>query len=137
MVKLITGGLGTGKTKKMIQMANDLVEQDHGNVVFIDDDNRHMYDLKHQVRFVSLHEYPVKDTRGFLGFLCGVIAEDHDIQTIFIDGLMKIANIGLEEMSNILKEIKTLSQRFNINFIVSVSCTDCDLPEELREYTVV
>ncbi|MBB6217724.1 thymidine kinase [Anaerosolibacter carboniphilus] len=136
MVKLITGGLGTGKTKCMIEMANNLASQEKGNIVFIDDDNRHMYDLKHQVRFISLHEYPINDTKGFLGFLCGVISEDHDIRTIFIDGLMKIGNICIDELSSVLKEIKTLSQRFDIDFVLSVSCDDYDLPEELKEYTV-
>ncbi len=136
MVKLITGGLGTGKTKIMIEMANNLVAERLGNVVFIDDDNRYMYDLKHQIRFISLHEYPINDTKGFLGFLCGVIAEDHDIQTIFIDGLMKIANIRMDALPSVLKEIKTLSQRFDIDFVLSVSCNDYELPAELKEYTV-
>ncbi|MFT9496268.1 hypothetical protein [Anaerosolibacter sp.] len=136
MVKLITGGLGTGKTKRMIEMANDLAAQEKGNVVYIDDDNRHMYDLKHQVRFISLHEYPINDKIGFIGFLCGIISEDHDIQTIFIDGLMKIGNIPIEELSCVLKEIETLSQRFDIDFVLSVSCNPYDLPKELKEYTV-
>jgi thymidine kinase len=136
MVKLITGGLGTGKTKRMIEMANDLAAQEKGNVVYIDDDSRHMYDLKHQVRFISLHEYPINDKKGLIGFLCGVISEDHDIQTILIDGLMKIGNIHMDDLICVLKEIKTLSQRFDIDFILSISCNAYDLPEELKEYTV-
>ncbi len=137
MVKLITGGKGTGKTKKMIDMANQVLNNGKGNVVFLDDDNRHMYDLKHAIRFISLHEYPVNDERSFLGFLCGVIAEDHDIEVIFIDGLLKIANVTMDEVAKIMSQIETLSRNHNIDFIVSLHCESSNLPLALKEYMVV
>lgn len=137
MIKLITGGKGTGKTKKMIDMANQLVNNGKGNVVFLDDDNRHMYDLKHAIRFISLHEYPVNDEKSFLGFLCGVIAEDHDIEVIFIDGLLKIADVSIDNVSKIIDQIETLSQNHSVDFIVSLHCEPSNLPHELKEYTVV
>lgn len=137
MVKLITGGKGTGKTKKMIDMANQLANKGKGNVVFLDDDNRHMYDLKHMVRFISLHEYPVNDEKSFLGFLCGVLAADHDIEVIFIDGLLKIANVTMDSVSEFISQIETLSQNHAIDLVVSLHCEPIHLPQELKEYMVV
>ncbi|MCT4620139.1 MAG: hypothetical protein N4A62_12195 [Marinisporobacter sp.] len=134
MVKLITGGKGTGKTKKMIEMANNLIDTEAGNVVFIDYNKRSMYDLKHKIRFVSLDEYPIKNIDSFLGFLCGIISRDHDIETIFIDRLLKIKNIELNHLIPFIKEIEELSQKFEITFITSVSCDLNEIPEELKVY---
>ncbi|QZY53756.1 twitching motility protein PilT [Crassaminicella profunda] len=137
MVKLITGGKGTGKTKKMIEMANNLIDTEEGNIVFVDDNKRSMYDLKHKVRFISLDEYPVKNIDSFLGFLCGIISRDHDIETIFIDGLLKMKNIELNHLIPFTKEIKDLSEKFEINFVMSISCDLDKLPEELRAYDIL
>lgn len=134
MVKLITGGKGTGKTKKMIEMANNLIDTEHGNVVFLDKDNKSMYALKHEVRFISLEEYPIEDISGFIGFLCGVISRDHDIETFFIDGLLKIKNVELTDLNVFLKELESLSEKFEIKFVLSVSCELSELSEELRAY---
>jgi len=137
MVKLITGGKGTGKSKKMIGMANELIKTGKGHVVFIDDDKRPMYDLKYEVRFVSMDEYPIKDPKGFHGFLCGMISSDHDIEAIFIDGLLSIIKVDIKAVVDFLKEINVLSQKFEIDFITSINCVESDLPEELKEYIYV
>ncbi|MEW9121841.1 MAG: hypothetical protein AB2421_03940 [Thermotaleaceae bacterium] len=137
MVKLITGGKGTGKTKIMIEMANQCVSSGKGNVVFLDDDNRHMYDLNHHVRFISLHEYPVNDEKSFRGFLCGIIAADHDIEVIFIDGLLKIADLSMDKAYGIIADIETLSLNHRIDFILSIHCETDNLPQELQKYRVV
>ncbi len=136
MVKLITGGKGTGKSKRMIEKANELSYNGKGHVVFIDDDSRPMYDLKHTIRFINMEEYPTKGANGFLGFLCGIIANDHDVETVFIDGLLKILNLDVNSLKDFMGEIKMLSERFNIDFILSISCTENKLPEELSQYNI-
>ena len=133
MVKLITGGKGTGKSKRMIEMANELTKTVKGHVVFIDDDKRPMYDLKHEVRFVSMDEYPVVGENGFLGFLCGMISGNHDIEAVFVDGLLNILNVDVKVAVSFIEEIKTLSQKFEIDFIISINCAVDELPEGLRE----
>ncbi|TCO74527.1 twitching motility protein PilT [Marinisporobacter balticus] len=134
MVKLITGGKGTGKTTKMIEMANHLVDMEHGNVVFLDKDKKAMYALKHEVRFISLDEYPIEDIKGFIGFLCGVISRDHDIETFFIDGLLKVKNVERVDLQDFVTELEKLSERFEIKFVLSVSCELNQLPDALRKY---
>ncbi|MFZ5967873.1 MAG: hypothetical protein ACOYVK_11965 [Bacillota bacterium] len=136
MVKIIAGGKGTGKTKAMIDMANQLATNGKGHVVFIDDDNRHIYDLKHAVRFICTKEYPIKSAESFLGFLCGIISEDHDIEAIYIDGITKIVDVDCSDLPNLVKELKAFAEQFQIDFIVSVNCEVEKLPEELKEYAV-
>ena len=136
MVKLITGGKGTGKSKRMIEMANELTKISKGHVVFIDDDKRPMYDLKYAIRFISMDEYPVLDQKGFWGFLCGMISCDHDIEAIFIDGLIRIINTDIQSAFEFIKEINILSQKFQIDFIISMSCAENELPAELKEYNI-
>jgi thymidine kinase len=136
MVQLIVGRSGTGKTKRMIDMANSLAEDGNENVVYLDDDNRYIYDLIHKVRFVGLHEYPIRDLKSYLGFICGIIAKDHDIQAIFIDGLFKMMKVELEEFEKFIKEIKEISHKFDIHFYITANYDKEQLPEALSEYIV-
>ena len=106
VVKMVTGGKGSGKSKRMIEMANELIDCGKGHVVYIDIDKRPMYDLQHQIRFTSMDDYPARGEKGFLGFLCGMIANDHDIEAIFIDGLLKILGLDRSEERRVGQEFK-------------------------------
>ena len=85
MIQVIYGKKGSGKTKKILDLANTLAAQVKGNTVFIDDDQRYMYDLKYQVRFVNAGEYNIEDPKMFLGFLIGMMAKDFDLELLFVD----------------------------------------------------
>lgn len=137
MVKLVTGGKGTGKSKRMIEMANELSTGSKGNLVFIDDDRRPMYDLNHIIRFICMEDYTVDGEKEFLGFLRGIIANDHDIEAIYIDGLLKILGLSADSLKDFMDGINKLSQKFEIDFIISISCEDDKLPKELKEYDMV
>ena len=47
MIKFITGAKGTGKTKIIIDMANDNVATAKGDIVFVTDTDRYMYSLNY------------------------------------------------------------------------------------------
>jgi hypothetical protein len=136
MVKLVTGGKGTGKSKRMIQMANELSQVGKGHVVFINEDRRPMYDLKYQIRFVSMDEYPKFDENRFLGFIYGILSCNHDIEVIFIDGLQNIINIDFAGTLDFINTMDILSHKFQIKVILSVSCDIEDLPEEYKEWVI-
>ena len=40
MIQVILGDKGSGKTKRLIDLANDALKQEHGNIIFVDDDKR-------------------------------------------------------------------------------------------------
>ena len=48
MITLIVGKKGSGKTKKLIQLANDAVKTSNGNVVCIEKGAKLTYDIDHK-----------------------------------------------------------------------------------------
>ena len=79
MIQVIYGKKGSGKTKRLLDMANDALKVEHGDIVFVDDDKRYMYDLRHEIRFVDASEYSVKSADMFLGFLSGMLSQNFDV----------------------------------------------------------
>lgn len=136
MIQLIAGEKGKGKTKSLIKMANEAAATTRGHVIFIDDDKRHIYDLSHQIRFIEATEFPIENLDEFFGFVCGILSEDFDIEHIFIDGLLKIAHITEDMSAMLIHKLKELSEKFNIRFVISISCKVDILPDNLRAYLV-
>ena len=99
MIQVILGDKGSGKTKRLIDLANDALKQEHGNIIFVDDDKRYMYDLRHEIRFVDASEYPSVykcDAHEFLGFLCGMLSADFDLSLIAVDAFKKLVKTDLD-----------------------------------------
>lgn len=134
MVNLIASKKGSGKTKTIIDLANSRLMDSTGNIVFIDDDKKNMYQLKHDLRFISMDEYPIQTKDEFIGFICGVISNDYDIEDIFIDGLFKIMDIEMKGMPNLVERLEKISDRFNINFTMTLSCDTDLIPPSLSNY---
>jgi len=134
MITLIAQPRGTGKTKRIIQMANQAVENSSGNIVFVDDDKRHIYDLKHNLRFISMDEYPLMSVDEFFGFLCGIVSNNYDIDIIYIDGLLKVMQATCKSIPNFIQKLKKISEQYEINFVMTISCTREELAEELHQY---
>lgn len=136
MIQLVAGEKGKGKTKTLIQMANTISKSNKGHVVYIDHNKKHMFDLHHRIRFIQASEYPIDTLDKFFGFLCGILSEDFDIDHIFIDGLLKIAHIDEEMGAELIERIKLLSDKYKIEFVISLSCKQDFLPSTLHQYLV-
>ena len=132
MIHVIYGKKGSGKSKKLLDMANAEVEKATGNIVYLDDNNRCMYDLKHEIRFINTSDYSIDNTDKLYGFVCGILSRDFDISSVYIDGLKKI--ISKEE--NLEKLIKKLDKVFDgINAYIVISGSE-DAPEYLKKYVI-
>lgn len=134
MVNLIASKKGSGKTKRIIDLANDRLKDTAGNIVFIDNDKKHMYQLKHDLRFISMDEYPIQSQDEFVGFVCGVISNDYDIEDIYIDGLFKVMRFEMEGLPKLVDRLESISSAFNINFTMTISCDQATLPSNLQEH---
>jgi hypothetical protein len=121
MLKIIFGNKGEGKTKRIIGLANEAVEHAKGSMIFIDDDSRYMFDVKHQIRFIDVSEYYIDSPKMFTGFISGLIAQDYDLEKIFIDGFLKIVRHDLEELEELFTHLEELANKFNLEIIISVS----------------
>jgi energy-coupling factor transporter ATP-binding protein EcfA2 len=121
MVKLLVGHKGSGKTKQMLALANDLVDRCDGSVIFINKNEDLMYELKHAIRNVCMEEYPhITNSDEYIGFIYGIISSDHDIDTMFIDGILRHADVALGNLPEFIQRLKVISDDFGINFFVSL-----------------
>lgn len=122
MVKLLVGRKGSGKTKQMIELANEMVEDCKGSVIFINKNHRLTYDLKHSIRISCMEDFPhITNSDEYIGFIYGIISSDHDIDAIFIDGILRHADVSLGNLPEFVERIKKISKFFDIQFIVSLS----------------
>ena len=139
MIQVIHGKKGSGKTKKLLDMTNAAVKQYSGSIIFVDDDNRYMFDLKPNVRFVDAHDY--KSVSGysaetFLAFVSGMLAANFDITLVCIDGLLKITNAKLEELEPVFTQLNAISEGHSCNFVVAMNAEKNDLPESIQQYCI-
>lgn len=133
MVKLICGHNGSGKTKKMIEMANNTVDGINGKMVFLEANNRHIFDLSHKIRYINTKEYGLTNDEQFQGFVCGLIATDYDVQVVYIDGLYKIAPKDDDRLISTVSRLDYLSEKFDVEFIMSINHDIEDVPEGLKD----
>lgn len=132
MIKLISGAMGSGKTKKLVEYANEVAESAKGNLIFVDDDTRQMYELKRNVRFVCTKDFPIHNGDEFIGFLCGMTSSDYDLEYIFIDGICKVMDCKTITVPVMVDRIKKIADRFDITIVATISADS--LPEELKQY---
>lgn len=137
MIRLVTGDTGEGKTKELINMANAALKTTKGHIVYIDLDSSHMYDLRHEIRYINIADFPIDTYQEFFGFMCGILSEDNDISEIYADGLMKQAHIeSIDNSDELVSKLKAISEKFGVRFVYSVNCSETDLPDFLKEFIV-
>ena len=137
MVKILAGEKGEGKTKKMIDMANAAVKEAKGSIVYVDDDNSHMLDLHHNVRFVETPAFIMEDSMRFRAFACGILSQNSDIETIYVDGLNKIV-AGMDDAAfvSFVQELDKTSKEAEMDFVMVVSGAADALPAEVKQYLI-
>ena len=129
MVNLITGPKGSGKKQQIIELANEKVKTSNGNVVLIKKSHRDTYSVDFNVRAICMDDYKdIETLEEFVGFLYGMVAGNHDIDTIFIDGALKQADITLNSLPDFLQKLDKIATTNNIEFFVSVSASKEDIP---------
>ena len=135
MVELLIGKKGTGKTKALIEKVNNALTVAKGNVVFISNDtNRNIFDGKSKARMADTSEFEIKSYDEFLGFISGIISRDFDITNIFVDGIFKIVGSdNLDGFESFLNRLETMSQKFEITFVISVSIDAETAPDYIKK----
>lgn len=137
MVQLVCGHNGTGKTTRMIDMANKTIDSIQGKMVFLEANNRHIFDLDYRIRYINTKEFGLTNADQFQGFVCGLIATDYDVELVYIDGLYKIAQSGIDNLEAISERLDYLSEQFNVSFVMSVNHDVEDIPEGLRDRIIL
>ncbi|MBD5559584.1 MAG: hypothetical protein HDQ87_04380 [Clostridia bacterium] len=136
MIELIYAKKGSGKTKRLIDLANAELSTTKGDVVFIDDDKRYIYDVKHQIRFVDVTDYGIDSRDALYGLLCGMVAQNFDIESIYIDAFLKIIDGDPDSIIDYLEEIERLTEKHDFKAVISVSADPATAPAELVKYII-
>ena len=134
MVQLIVGKKGKGKTKQLLDKVNTEVKEVSGNIVYLDKSAKHMYELNNKVRLIDVSEFMVENSSEFLGFICGIISQDRDLEKMFLDSFLKVADC---DILPVITKLEKISEMFRIDFILSISLDEQELPESLKSKIIV
>lgn len=137
MVQLIVGNKGKGKTKILLDKVNTEVRNILGNVVYLDKSTQHMFELNNKVRLINVSDYSIENADQFIGFTAGIISQDHDLQEMYFDSFLDIAHLRGQDIMPTLKKLQTYSEQYKVDFIVSLSMDEVDLPEAAKPMIAV
>ena len=137
MVELIVGKKGKGKTKVLLDKVNGAVKEANGSIVYLDKSTKHMYELNNKVRLIDVSGFPIKNADEFVGFICGILSQDHELEQIYLDSFLKVAKLEGKDVTSTLEQLESIGTQFNVTFIISMSLDKEELPEIFHEKVIV
>ncbi len=135
MIHYILGAKGAGKTKWLIDHANEDHEGGNGNIAFVEVDDDHIFSLDYNVRLINATEYDLTTLDEFYGFLCGMFAMDYDLQKVYVDGMYKVVDLSIDDLVDLAKRLEALGME-NREIYINVDYVEADFPAELKEYAL-
>lgn len=137
MVQLIVGNKGKGKTKHLLDKVNAEVQSVSGNIVYLDKSTKHMYELNNKIRLIDVSQYMFTNSDEFVGFVCGIISQDHDLETMYVDSFLETACRKDGMIEDVINKLDKVSEKFKVDFVVSVSVDGKEIPESMKEKIIV
>lgn len=137
MVQMIVGNKGKGKTKHLLDKVNSEVKNVSGNIVYLDKSTKHMFELNNKVRLIDVSDYGFENSAEFIGFICGIISQDHDLEQLYVDSFLKVAKLEDSNITSVVEKLEVLSEKFKINFVLSVSCDISALDDSIKSKAIV
>ena len=137
MVELIVGKKGKGKTKVLLDRVNNAVKEANGSIVYLDKSTKHMYELNNKVRLIDVSSYPLKNADEFVGFICGIISQDHDLEQIYLDSFLKVSKLEDADITDTIEQLNKIGEKYGISVVVSISLDKEELPAALQDKIAV
>ena len=137
MVELIVGKKGKGKTKVLLDKVNGAIKNVNGSIVYLDKSTKHMYELNNKIRLIDVSGYPIINADEFVGFICGIISQDHDLEQIYLDSFLTTAKLEGLDISGTLEQLEEIGEKFGISFIISVSLDKEEIPAEFQDLSLI
>lgn len=136
MVELIVGKKGKGKTKVLLDKVNGAIKEANGSIVYLDKSAKHMYELNNKIRLIDVSGYPIKNCDEFVGFICGIISQDHDLEQIYLDSFLAVAKLDGLDVTGTLEQLKDIGEKFDVTFVVSISLDKEELPAAFQNNVI-
>ncbi len=138
MIEIICGEKGKGKTKELLDKVNSAVGTQSGNIVYLDKTQKHMYELNNKIRLINVMDFPIDNCDEFLGFICGIVSQDHDLDEMYLDSFLTIASIDDENgITKAIEKLDVISEKFKVKFVLSVSRDINRLPECAKAKVII
>lgn len=137
MIQLIVGKKGKGKTKQLLDKVNMEIKNVQGNVVYLDKSTKHMFELNNKIRLIDVSDYLISNSDEFVGFICGIISQDHDLQQMYFDSFLRIACLEGLDFIPVIEKLEKISENFHVDFVLSISCDESELPESMKSKIIV
>ena len=138
MIEIICGEKGKGKTKELLDKVNSAVGTQSGNIVYLDKSQKHMYELNNKIRLINVMDFPIDNCDEFLGFICGIVSQDHDLDEMYLDSFLTIASIDDENgITKAIEKLDVISEKFKVKFVLSVSRDINILPECAKAKVII
>ena len=137
MVQLIVGDKGKGKTRYLLDKVNSEIKNILGSICYLDKSTKHMYELNNKIRLISVPDYFISDADEFVGFVSGIISQDHDLEQMYFDSFLDIAHLRGQDITPVVMKLKKLSEVFHVDFVLSIALDESDLPEDLKSLVAI
>lgn len=135
MVKLLMGQKGSGKTKKLIELIHEAVDNEHGDIVCIERVSKLTYDIPHKVRLIDASQYGFDDYVFLRGFISGLHSANYDITHIFIDNFLRIVDRDLDEDAEEFFEwCEAFSTKERVKFTFTLSVDASKATPRLKKF---
>ena len=133
MVQLIIGNKGRGKTRYLLERVNSEVKDTLGNICYLDKSAKHMFELNNRVRLINVSDFVIENTDQFIGFICGIISQDHDLVQMYFDSFLKVAKLEGKDITDTINRIVKISNTFKVDFFLSISIDESEVPDDLKQ----
>ncbi|MDO4321580.1 MAG: twitching motility protein PilT [Lachnospiraceae bacterium] len=133
MIQLIVGEKGKGKTKVLLDKVNTEVKTAHGSIVYLDKSTKHMYELNNKVRLIDVSGFDLASSGEFVGFIYGILSQDHDLEQMYLDSFLKISMTDEASANALLEKLAEIGEKFNVTFVISISVGVDALSEKFKE----
>ena len=137
MIEIIAGVKGKGKTKILLEKVNADVKATQGTLVYLDKNNKHMYELSNRVRLIEVPEYGIESSDMFVGFIAGIASQDHDLDKVYLDSFLTIAKVGEGELETVIGKLQKITDKFGVDFVISASMDKDQMPEAVQSLVSV
>ncbi len=137
MIQIIAGRKGKGKTKQLLDKVNAEIKTAHGNIVYLDKSSKHMYELNNRIRLIDVSEFDLQSSEEFIGFICGLISQDHDLEQMYLDSFLKIAKLEDKSIEETLNRLEAISGKYSVDFVLSISLDEAEMPENAKSKVII
>lgn len=138
MIEIICGEKGKGKTKVLLENVNSSIKMVNGSVVYLYKSQKHMYELNNKVRLINVADFPISNCDEFIGFIAGIVSQDNDLEEMYLDSFLTIADITSDEVFvRVIEKLDVISEKYKVKFVLSVSKDVQLLPECAKAKVIV